>query len=152
MWWSAIDEIFTIFGDFATEQHAAVLRNHQRSYYASIRFCMEAVSDLEHLCKNPRELSSFMTDGEEIKQKLNHLKKTYTSEKELDAERNKLLLKVKINSQITQRISDALLGCLRDYPMLCLSSHPSIEGFRLRCDEDDAFDRGCCDLDSRKHF
>lgn len=124
MWWSAIDEIFTIFGDFATEQHAAVLRNHQRSYYASIRFCMEAVSDLEHLCKNPRELSSFMTDGEEIKQKLNHLKKTYTSEKELDAERNKLLL----------------------------NSHPSIEGFRLRCDEDDAFDRGCCDLGSRKHF
>ncbi len=89
MWWSAIDEIFTIFGDFATEQHA-------RSYYASIRFCMEAVSDLKPLCKNPRGLSSFMTDGEEIKQKLNHLKKTYTSKKELDAERNKLLLKERL--------------------------------------------------------
>ncbi len=81
MWWSAIDEMWTIFGDFATEQHAAVLLKHQRSYYDAIRFCMEAVSDLEYLCKNPRELSSFITDGDEIEQELKRIKKTCVSKK-----------------------------------------------------------------------
>lgn len=52
MWYSVIDEIFTMFRDFATERHATVLRNRQCSYYTAIRYCMEAVSDLEYLCKN----------------------------------------------------------------------------------------------------
>lgn len=87
-----------------------------------------------------QELLRFITDGEEIKQKLKRLKRTCSSEKELDAEINKLLLKGKINSQITKRISDAMPGCLRDYLMLCLYSHPSMEGFRLCFDEEGAFD------------
>lgn len=135
MWIAAISEIQAIFGDLMDEQQT-LLYKRQRGYYSSMRFCMETIADLEYLFLHPKELSRFMTNGDEIKDKMETLKKVCKNEKEFDEKFNQLMIEGKINSRITDRIAQTLPGCLRDYSMLCLYSHPSMEGFRLYSDKD----------------
>lgn len=136
MWVSAIGEIQAVFYDLLHEKPMP-LRSRQRGCYASIRFCMETIADLEYLYLHPKELKKFMTNGDEIGREMEELKKTCASERELDEKINQLLIKGKINGRITERIEQTLPGCLRDYAMLCLYSHPCMEGFRLHSSKDE---------------
>lgn len=136
MWTAAIGEIQTVFYDLLYEKPVP-LRSRQRGCYTSIRFCMETIADLEYLYLHPKELKKFMTDGDEIGREMKKLKQTCASKQELDEKINQLLVKGKINSRVTERIEQTLPGCLRDYAMLCLYSHPSMEGFRLHNSKDE---------------
>ena len=139
MWIAAIGEIKVIFGDLMNER-LTLLYSRQRGYYSSIRFCMETIADLEYLFTHPKEVKNFMTNGNEIGREIDILKKTCADDKEFDMKFNKLMIEGKINSRITDRISQTLPGCLRDYSMLCLYSHPSMEGFRLYSDQGGTID------------
>lgn len=140
MWAAAVSEIQAIFGDLSAEEYSTLLIKRQRGYYASLRFCMETIADLEYLYLHPKEIDRFMTDGDEIGREIDRLRKDSATIEEFDDGMNRLLQKGKINSRITDRIAKTLPGCLRDYALFCLYSHPSMEGFRLYYDEEGVLD------------
>lgn len=130
VWYMLALERQSIFSGIMQNDFKTVTE-HQCGYYATLRLSMEMVADLEYLASHPKELASFFTDPDKIKEEMIKIQNSKISSLEKDQKLAALTLKGKINSRITDRVSEAFPGYLQDYATFCMYTHLSMQGMRL---------------------
>lgn len=132
LWQTLMLERQSLFRNLTCEDYKQV-SEHQRGYYATLRFCMETVADLNYLCSHPKDLKAFLTSEEEIEAETLQIQTQDIPIADKDKLLADLTLKGKINSRITTRIAETFPGFMYDYGMFCMHTHLSMQGLRIFC-------------------
>lgn len=132
LWHTLLLERESLFENLISGEYKQV-SEHQRGYYATLRFCMETVADLDYLRTHPKELKRFLTDDDKIDAEIRRIRGEDISELEKDEKLAELTMKGKINSSITERIAESFPGFAQDYGLFCMYTHLSMRGLSIFC-------------------